>query len=179
MFYDTYVEKGLGKECRYFVHCASRGTLLGGTQFEPLIVAIVFPLSHVSDHTGLWAIKGMTMGLYLERALKEGFKQMPQGLRARGRQVPGGAASSTAFPPPLWGGRVPGNTGKLHVLDGPMPGVFDNPEAGSWSLLQELHASAGKLPPVHECLVQHLLPVIAKQQLPQVEPPAKQFRPGG
>jgi hypothetical protein len=73
-FYDTYVKKGLRKKRRHFVHCASGGPLLGGNQFEPLIVAIVFPLAHVSDHAGPWAVKGTAMGLYYKRALEEGFK---------------------------------------------------------------------------------------------------------
>jgi hypothetical protein len=46
----------------------------GGSQFEPLIVTLVFSLAHVSDYTGPWAVKGMDMGSHYEHMLKEGFK---------------------------------------------------------------------------------------------------------
>jgi hypothetical protein len=46
----------------------------GAAQFEPLIVAIVFPLSHVSNYTGQWSIKGTDMGSHYEHTLGEGFK---------------------------------------------------------------------------------------------------------
>ncbi len=42
--------RDLGKMQKFFSLC-QRGSPLGGTQFEPLIVAIVFPLAHFSDHT--------------------------------------------------------------------------------------------------------------------------------
>ena len=51
------------------------GSLFGeGPQFEPPMVAIVFPLAHISSYTGPWAVKGTYMGSFYERALKEGFK---------------------------------------------------------------------------------------------------------
>ena len=46
----------------------------GALQFEPLIVAIIFPLSHVSSYTGPWAVKGTDLGEHYQRALQEGFK---------------------------------------------------------------------------------------------------------
>jgi hypothetical protein len=42
-------------------------------------------------------------------------------------------------------------------MDGPLPGMFSDPEAGSQALLRELLASARKLPPVQKCLVQKVL----------------------
>ncbi len=56
--------RDLGKNADILFTVPAGVTFWGGTQLEPLIVAIVFPLAHVSDHTGPWAIKGTTMGLY-------------------------------------------------------------------------------------------------------------------
>ncbi len=69
--------RDLGKNADILFTVPAGVPFWGGTQFEPLIVAIVFPRAHVSDHTEPWAIKGTPMGLYYERALEEGFKQTP------------------------------------------------------------------------------------------------------
>jgi hypothetical protein len=39
----------------------------GSSQFEPLIVAIIFPLSHASCYPGPWAVKGMDLGEHYRR----------------------------------------------------------------------------------------------------------------
>jgi hypothetical protein len=52
-------------------------------------------------------------------------------------------------------------------VDGSLQGVFSIPETGSRTLLRELLARAGKLPPLQGCLVQEVLPRVDKQQLPQ------------
>ncbi len=54
-----------------------------GTQFEPLIIALVFPLAHVSGSTGPWAVKETDMGSYYEHAFVEGFKCPQKGSGAR------------------------------------------------------------------------------------------------
>jgi hypothetical protein len=41
-----------------------------------------------------------------------------------------------------------GDPRQLHVMDGPLSGVFSDPEVGSHALLRKLLASAGKLPTV-------------------------------
>jgi hypothetical protein len=125
----------------------------GADQFEPLIVAIVFPLAHVRNYTGPWAIKGTDMGLHYKHALGEGFKQPTE----RAGSGPGGGSDEGR----RTGGDA-GDPGQLHVLDGPLPGVFNDPEAGSWALLHELLAQAGKFPPVQSCLVQEVLPRVNK-----------------
>jgi hypothetical protein len=97
-------------------------------------------------------VKGTDMGEYYEHALKERFKRPPNG-PGMGRPLTGGhrardsSGASCPFSP---GG---GDPGQLHVLDRPLPGVFEDPEVGSRTLLRELLATAGKLPPVQKCLV--------------------------
>ena len=139
----------------------------GAAQFEPLIVAIVIPLAHVRDYTGPWAVKG---SLHYEHALGEGFKQPTKSTRPRT-----GWGSDKGWGP----GGDTGDTGQLHVLGGPLPGVFDDHEVGSRTLLRELLARAGKLPPLQGCLVQEVLPRVNKQQLPQAGPSPKRLRLGG
>ncbi len=41
-------------------------------------------------------------------------------------------------------------------MDGPLPRVFNDPEEGSRTLLQELLASTGRLPPVQKPRLDHL-----------------------
>ena len=127
----------------------------GSSQFEPLIVAIVFPLAHVSSYTGPWTVKGTDMRLYYERALAAGFSKPTVGPPTKKPRLKGPQGGGV-FPTfePTGGG---GDTRQLHDVDGPLPGVFDNPEAGSRALLRELLASAGKPPPVRKCLVRKVL----------------------
>jgi hypothetical protein len=58
-------------------------------QLEPLIVAVILPLSHVPSHTGPWVVKGTDEGEREERTLRRGFKM-----------------------------GEPDDTGKFHELDG-------------------------------------------------------------
>ena len=150
----------------------------GSLQFEPLIVAIVFPLAHISSHTGPWTVKGTDMGLYYERALAAGFSKPTVGPPTKKPRLeePRGGGVLTASKP-TGGGK--GDTGQLHDVDGPLPGVFDNPEAGSRVLLRELLASAGRLPPVRKCLVRKVLQGVRKRSLPQAGRQPKWLRPGG
>ena len=170
--------RDLGKNADILFTVPAGVPFWGGTQFEPLIVAIIFPLAHVSGYTGPWAVKGTDMGAYYERALGEGFKRPQQGSGPRkappGDSDPratGGASGSPTL--------ARGDPGQLHVVDRPLPGVFNDPEEGSRALLRELLASAGRLPPVQKCLVWPVLPRVPKRQLSQAGPPAKRVRPGG
>ncbi len=153
--------RDLGKNADILFTVPARVPFWGGSQFKPLLVAIVFPLAHVSNYTGPWLVRGTDMGWYYKHALVEGFKRPPRA-PGKGRPHSGGhgkrdsAGVSGSHPP---GG---GDPGKLHDLDGSLPGVFDVPEAGSRTLLWELLASAGKLPPVQKCLVRQVLPGIPK-----------------
>ncbi len=169
--------RGLGKNADILFTVPTGVPFWGGPQFEPLIVAIVFPLAHVSHHTGPWTVKGTDMGEYYEHALKEGFKRPPNGPgTGRPLTVGHGAWDSSGASCPFSPGG--GDSGQLHVLDRPLPGVFEDPEAGSWTLLWELLATAGKLPPVQKCLVRQVLQGVPKQQLLQNGPPPKRLRPG-
>jgi hypothetical protein len=50
----------------------------GASQFEPLIVAIIFPLSHVSSYTGPRSVKGTKLGEHLLSAGTTGGIQAPR-----------------------------------------------------------------------------------------------------
>ena len=49
------------------------------SQFEPLIVAIIFPLAHIPRYTGPWLVKGTDEGAQYERTLIDGFKRNDTG----------------------------------------------------------------------------------------------------
>ena len=98
------------------------------SQFEPLIVAIVFPLSHVARHTGQWLVKGTTEGEQTEQTLKHGFK--------------GGDPDDPVTP---------------HELEGILCSVWEDPERGARLALQQFLAWASNCPPVQKCLVWGLL----------------------
>jgi hypothetical protein len=171
--------RDLGKNADILFTVPAGVPFWGATQFEPLIVAIVFPLAHVSGHTGPWAVKGTDMALYYEWALAEGFKAGPLTQGESGGQDPTGCAVQAPLELTTGGGGPTGDTGQLHVLGGPMPGVFEDAEKGSRSLLRKLLSSAGKLPPVQKCLVREVLQGVTKRQLPQAGQSPKRFRPGG
>jgi hypothetical protein len=67
--------RDLGKKADILFTVPAGVSFWGGSQFEPLIVALIFPLAHLSDYTGQWAVKRMDMGLYYKHALEEGLKQ--------------------------------------------------------------------------------------------------------
>ncbi|KAL3777809.1 hypothetical protein ACHAW5_001787 [Stephanodiscus triporus] len=92
-------------------------------QFEPLIVAIVLPLSHVPRYTGPWLVKGTDEGDRYELALRRGFK--------------GGERD---------------DADELHELEGLMCEVWQEPEGGSRALLQQFLAWASNFPPVQKCM---------------------------
>ena len=71
------------------------------SQFEPLIVAIVLPLSHVARHTGPWVAKETSEGEQTEQALQLGFK-----------------------------GGDPDDLVKLHDLEGGLCSVWEDPTGG-------------------------------------------------
>ena len=93
-------------------------------QFEPLIVAIILPHSHVPSYTGPWVVKGTDVGQRVEQALRRGFK---------------------------CGGREEldrNDAGELHDLEGKLCELWESPESGSRAVLQQLLAWASKIPPV-------------------------------
>ena len=120
----------------------------GASQFEPLIVAIIFPPSHFSFYTGPWAVKGTDMGKHIQRALQEGFKQPGAGSSPDGSRVTKSGSGGPKSPPEALQGTARGDSRlspaamgdprQLHVMDGPLYGVFSNPEVGSQALLRNL-----------------------------------------
>jgi hypothetical protein len=97
------------------------------SQFEPLIVAVNLPLSHVARHTGPWLVKGTPEGERTEQTLRRAFK-----------------------------GGDP-NDPELYDLEGVMCGVWEDPEGGAWAVLQQFLAWASNFPPVQKCLVRGML----------------------
>jgi hypothetical protein len=160
----------------------------GASQFEPLIVVIIFPLSHVSSYTGPWAVKGTELGEHIQRALQEGFKRPGAGSPTNGSRAAEAGSGGPKSPPEALRRTAREDSGlshaalgdprQLRVMDGPLFGVFSNPEGGPRALLWKLLASAEKLLPVRECLVRRVLQGVPKRQLPQAGPPAKRVRPG-
>ena len=71
----------------------------GASQFEPLIVTIIFPLAHVSSYTGLWAVKGTDLGEHFQWALQEGFKRPGAGSSPNGSRVAESGSGGPKSPP--------------------------------------------------------------------------------
>ena len=177
----TYLwRRNLGKMADVLFTVPAGVPFCESSQFEPLIVTIVFPLAHVSSYTGPWTVKGTDMGLYYKQALAAGFSKPTVGPPTKTPRLEGPRGGGV-FPAlePTGGGGDTGLTGQLHDVDGPLPGVFDDPEAESQAPLRELLASTGKLPPVWKCLVRKVLLGVKKQSLPQAGRQPKQLRPGG
>ena len=66
--------KDLMKNADLFFTVPAEVPFWNAGQFEPLIVAIVLPLSHVQSYTGPWVVKGTDEGERYELALRRGFK---------------------------------------------------------------------------------------------------------
>ena len=108
-------------------------------QFEPLIVAVILPLSHVASYTGPWIVRGTPEGERTERALSIGFK--------------GGDTDDSV---------------ELHDLEGGLCGLWEDAVGGSRTVLQQFLAWASNFPPVQKCMVRELLPGGKRRPFPQV-----------
>jgi hypothetical protein len=97
-------------------------------QFEPLIVAIILPLSHVPRYTGPWVVKGTDEGERAALTLRRGFQTGEQD-----------------------------DTGEFHELDGFLRKVWKDPESWSRFVLQQFLAWASNFPPVQKYLVRGVL----------------------
>ena len=168
--------RNLGKSADVLFLVPAGVPFWGSSQFEPLIIAIVFPLAHVSSYTGPWFVKGTDMGLHYERALAAGFSKPAAGPGSKGPRLENSREGGA--PPDPGPGRGGRDAGQLHDVDGALLGVFDDPERGSRALLRELLAGAGRLPPVRKCLVRQVLQGVGKRPLSQAGRPPKRFRPG-
>jgi hypothetical protein len=67
-------QKNLGKDADVLFTVPTGVSFWASSQFEPLIVAIVFPLAHVPSYTGPWVVKGTDEGERCEHSLSDGFK---------------------------------------------------------------------------------------------------------
>lgn len=120
--------KSLGKDADVIFNVKVGNHFWGSSQHEPLIVAIVLPIAHVSNYRGPWIAKGTPEAEKLTTELDAGFKY------AFNRKHPG-----------------------LSELDGALCGLWEDPEGRSRHLLQEFLCFAGEFPPVQECLVRRML----------------------
>ncbi len=66
--------KNLGKDTDVFFTVPAGVPFWTAGQIRPLIVVVVFPLSHVPRYAGPWLFKGSDKGARLECALNDGFK---------------------------------------------------------------------------------------------------------
>jgi hypothetical protein len=126
----TYLwRKELGKDADVLFTVQTGVPFWTSNQFEPLVVAIVFPISHVPRYTGPWLVRGTDEGREYERTLTLGFK--------------------------IGGDYDPA---KLHDVDGSVRSLWKDPQSRSRIVLQQLLAWAGSLPPVSKCMVRRVLP---------------------
>ena len=66
--------KNVGKDADVLFTVPCGVSFWASGQFEPLIVAIVFPFSYVPSYTGPWLVRGTNEGRSFERELGRGFK---------------------------------------------------------------------------------------------------------
>ncbi len=111
-------------------------------KFEPLIVVVILPLSHVPSYTGPWVVKGTVEGEQAERTLQWGFKM-----------------------------GEPDDTGKFHELDGFLRKVWKDLESRSWFVLQQFLDWGSNFLPVQKCLVRGMLSGGKQQQVPRAGQP--------
>jgi len=133
--------RDLGKEADILFNIPAGVPFWGARQYEPLTVAILFPLSQVSSYTGPWVVKGTDVGANFEQALVRGF-----------------------------GGDPPDDPAELHGLDGSVRMLWKDPESGSWIVLQQLLAGAGTFPTVQKCMVRQVLQGGHKRTVSEVGP---------
>ncbi len=110
--------RDLGKEAGIFFNVPAGVPFWGAQQYEPLTVAILFPLSHAPSHTGPWVVKRTDVGANFEQSLVQGFR-----------------------------GDGPDDPAELHGLDGSVCVLWKDPASGSRAILQQLLAWAGTFPP--------------------------------
>jgi hypothetical protein len=107
-------------------------------QFEPLIVEITLPLSHIPSYAGPWVVKGTDKGEQFELALRQGFK-----------------------------GGDPKDPVELHELEGLLREVWQEPEGGSQAVLQQFLAWASNFPPMQKYVVRPVLSGSKQRLLPE------------
>lgn len=71
--------KSLGKDADVLFTVPAGVNFWASSQFEPLIVAIIFPLAHIPRYTGPWLVTGTDEGAQYKRTLIDGFKRNDTG----------------------------------------------------------------------------------------------------
>jgi hypothetical protein len=128
-----FLRKDLMKDADVFFTVPANVLFWTSSQFEPLIVAIILPLTNLPRYAGPWLVKGTNIGQQFEQALWRGFK-------CDGNE------------------EIPKNdTVKLHELDGKLCELWESLEGGSRTVLQPFLAWASIFPPVQKCVVQGVL----------------------
>jgi hypothetical protein len=113
-FFTHFWRKDLIKDADMFFTVPANVPFWTANQFEPLIVAIILPHSYVPSYTGPWLVKGTDFGQRVEQALWRGFKCGDKGEPSRN------------------------DAGQLHDLEGELCELWEGPESGSRSVLQQL-----------------------------------------
>jgi hypothetical protein len=140
-FDDTSLEEGLDEDADLLFTVPAQVPFWTSGQFEPLIVAVILPLSHVPRprYTGPWVVKGTDKGEQTTLTLRHGFKMGEQD-----------------------------DTGEFHELDGILRKVWKDPESGSRVVLQQFLAWVSNFPPVQKCLVRGMLSGGKRQQVSEI-----------
>ena len=108
------------------------------SQHEPLIVAIVLPLSYCENYRGPWVARGTPESLRAQHELEAGFKL---GTKR--------------------------DSGESHVVEGVLREVWSDQTRRSGFVLQQFLAWAGRFPPVQNSLLRGVLRSTGGRSLPQ------------
>ena len=130
--------KKLGKRADVMFEVKTGNHFWGRTQHEPLIIAIVFPLSHTPNYRGPWIAQGTAHVDAVTEELDQGFKYH----HANG-------------------------AGEFPKLARGVCSMWKDPEGRSRFILQQLLATTRKFPPVRECLVRRVLQAGGKRSVPE------------
>ena len=133
----SFWRKQLTKDADVLFEVQVGDHLLGRSQHEPLIVALVLPIVHVTSYRGPWLARETPEVESLVRELYLGFKFA----------------------------KNPRHAG-LPLVDGALCGLWKDAEGRSGNLLREFLVWAGGFPPVRECSVRGLLQRIPERSLP-------------
>jgi hypothetical protein len=122
--------KALSKDADLVLTVPPGQSFWPASMHKPLIVLIVLPLTHVDSYRGPWLVGSTDAAAALEKRVRSGFATWRESKDA---------------------------PGKLHELEGYLPGLWSTQEEWFRSVLFEFLNEQRNFPPVHECLVRGML----------------------
>jgi hypothetical protein len=122
--------KALSKDADLVLTVPPGQSFWPASMHKPLIVLIVLPLTHVDSYRGPWLVGSTDAAAALEKRVRSGFATW-----CESKDAPG----------------------KLHELEGYLPGLWSTQEEWFRSVLFEFLNEQRNFPPVHECLVRGML----------------------